>query len=136
MPLTGLLLLQEIFGFMARTRSSETFVALSLLVSVGMGMVAKGLGLTDKAGAFTAEVLLANTNFRAQIQADVLPFKGILLGIFFMDGESTQSGQVAKRSSDQVVRLPKGPSLLSFDSTFFIPSMHNYYFCHPSWESF
>ena len=83
----GSLLLQQIFAIVAKTRSTETFVALSLLVSVGMGMVAKGLGLTDTAGAFAAGVLLANTNFRAQIQADVLPFKGILLGIFFMDGE-------------------------------------------------
>jgi len=40
------------------------------------------------AGAFAAGVLLANTNFRAQIQADVLPFKGILLGVFFMDAGS------------------------------------------------
>jgi len=84
----GSLLLQRIFGVVAQTRNTETFVALSLLVSVGMGAVAKGLGLTDTAGAFAAGVLLANTNFRAQIQADVLPFKGILLGIFFMDAGS------------------------------------------------
>ncbi|KAL7539325.1 hypothetical protein ACHAXR_009182 [Thalassiosira sp. AJA248-18] len=84
----GSFILQRLFGIVARTRSTETFVALSLLVSVGMGTVAKGLGLTDTAGAFAAGVLLANTNFRAQIQADVLPFKGILLGIFFMDAGS------------------------------------------------
>ena len=83
----GSFLLQRLFGIVAKTQSTETFVALSLLVSVGMGMVAKELGLTDTAGAFAAGVLLANTNFRAQIQADILPFKGILLGIFFMDGE-------------------------------------------------
>jgi Kef-type K+ transport system membrane component KefB len=82
----GSFLLQRLFGVVAQTRSTETFVALSLLVSVGMGAVAQSLGLTDTAGAFAAGVLLANTNFRAQIQADVLPFKGILLGIFFMDG--------------------------------------------------
>ena len=83
----GSFILQRLFGIVAKTRSTETFVALSLLVSVGMGSVAKELGLTDTAGAFAAGVLLANTNFRAQIQADVLPFKGLLLGIFFMDGE-------------------------------------------------
>mmetsp|Transcript_29920 Transcript_29920/g.62959 ORF Transcript_29920/g.62959 Transcript_29920/m.62959 type:complete len:709 (+) Transcript_29920:223-2349(+) len=84
----GSIILQRLFGFVAQTRSTETFVALSLLVSVGMGTVAKSLGLTDTAGAFAAGVLLANTNFRAQIQADILPFKGILLGIFFMDAGS------------------------------------------------
>ena len=80
--------LKEIFQVVARTQSSETFVALSLLVCVGMGVVAKSLGLTDTAGAFAAGILLANTNFRAQIQADILPFKGILLGIFFMGAGS------------------------------------------------
>ena len=47
------------------------------------------MGLTDTAGAFAAGVLLANTNYRAQVQADILPFKGILLGIFFMDAGSS-----------------------------------------------
>ena len=84
----GSLVLQRVFAIVASTRSTETFVALSLLVSVGMGAIAKTLGLTDTAGAFAAGVLLANTNFRAQIQADVLPFKGILLGVFFMDAGS------------------------------------------------
>ncbi|KAL7485253.1 hypothetical protein ACHAW6_010853 [Cyclotella cf. meneghiniana] len=84
----GSCLLQGIFSVVARTRSTESFVALSLLVSVGMGAIAQALGLTNTAGAFAAGVLLANTNFRAQIQADILPFKGILLGIFFMDAGS------------------------------------------------
>ncbi|CAJ1908822.1 unnamed protein product [Cylindrotheca closterium] len=84
----GSLILQQIFGMVSQTRSSETFVALCLLVSAGMGEIAKTLGLTDTAGAFAAGVLLANTNYRAQIQADILPFKGILLGIFFMDAGS------------------------------------------------
>ncbi|KAL3944848.1 MAG: hypothetical protein SGBAC_001050 [Bacillariaceae sp.] len=84
----GSLILQQIFRLVSQTRSSETFVALCLLVSAGMGEIAKTLGLTDTAGAFAAGVLLANTNYRAQIQADILPFKGILLGIFFMDAGS------------------------------------------------
>lgn len=81
----GSYVLQKLFALVAKTRSTETFVALCLLVSVGMGVIAKSLGLTDTAGAFAAGVLLANSNYRAQIQADILPFKGILLGIFFMD---------------------------------------------------
>jgi len=83
--LTGSGILRRIFKAVAQAKSTETFVALCLLVSVGMGVIAKSLGLTDTVGAFTAGVLLANTNYRAQIQADILPFKGILLGIFFMD---------------------------------------------------
>lgn len=85
----GSFLLQRLFALVAETRSTETFVALCLLVSVGMGTVAKSLGLTDTAGAFAAGVLLANTNYSKQIQADILPFKGILLGIFFMGAGSS-----------------------------------------------
>lgn len=81
----GSFVLRRIFRLVAEAKSSETFVALCLLVAAGMGAIAKTLGLTDTAGAFAAGVLLANTNYRAQIQADILPFKGILLGIFFMD---------------------------------------------------
>ena len=84
----GSRVLQRIFQAVSETRSSETFVALCLLVSAGMGEIAKVLGLTDTAGAFAAGVLLANTNYRAQIQADILPFKAILLGVFFMDAGS------------------------------------------------
>lgn len=85
----GSLVLRRLFALVAEARSSETFVALCLLVSVGMGAVAKSLGLTDTAGAFAAGVLLANTNYRAQIQADINPFKGILLGVFFMGAGSS-----------------------------------------------
>eukprot|EP00977_Amphora_coffeiformis_P003725 scaffold742_cov165-Amphora_coffeaeformis.AAC.1 len=85
----GSFVLRGVFDLIATTRSTETFVALCLLVSVGIGEIAKGLGLTDTAGAFAAGVLLANTNYRAQIQADILPFKGILLGIFFMGAGSS-----------------------------------------------
>jgi Kef-type K+ transport system membrane component KefB len=85
----GSFVLRQLFRLVAQAQSTETFVALCLLVSVGMGVIAKELGLTDTAGAFAAGVLLANTNYRAQIQADILPFKGILLGIFFMDAGSS-----------------------------------------------
>ena len=81
-------LIAKLFDWVSKAQSAETFVALTLLVSAGMGTLAKSLGLTDTAGAFAAGVLLANTGYRAQIQADILPFKGILLGIFFMEAGS------------------------------------------------
>lgn len=93
----GSYVLRQLFGLIAQTQSSETFVALCLLVSVGMGVIAKSLGLTDTAGAFAAGVLLANSFYRAQIQADILPFKGILLGIFFMDAGSNFDVDLVQR---------------------------------------
>ncbi|KAL1511778.1 hypothetical protein AB1Y20_005064 [Prymnesium parvum] len=86
----AILLAKATFGFgavfqaVADAQATESFVALVVLVAVGMGIIAEQLGLTNTAGAFAAGVLLANTNFRAQIQADIVPFEGILLGIFFM----------------------------------------------------
>ena len=100
----GSLLLRSVFDLVAKTRSAETFVALCLLVAVGMGAIATSLGLTDTAGAFAAGVLLANTNYRAQIQADILPFKGILLGIFFMEAGS---------SFDTSLLMTEAPTILT-----------------------
>jgi Kef-type K+ transport system membrane component KefB/voltage-gated potassium channel Kch len=76
--------LRFVFDFVAASRSTETFVAAALLVAVGMGQVADILGLSASTGAFAAGVLLAGNKYRAQIQADIKPFEGILLGIFFI----------------------------------------------------
>lgn len=76
--------LRFVFDFVAASRSTETFVAAVLLVAAGMGQVADILGLSASTGAFAAGVLLAGNKYRAQIQADIKPFEGILLGIFFI----------------------------------------------------
>lgn len=80
----GSYILRYVFDVVASARSTETFVAASLLVAIGMGEVADFLGLSATTGAFAAGVLLASNRYRAQIQADIKPFEGILLGIFFI----------------------------------------------------
>ena len=80
----GSFLLRYVFDIVAATRSTETFVGAALLVAVGMGQAADMLGLSASTGAFAAGVLLAGNKYRAQIQADIKPFEGILLGIFFI----------------------------------------------------
>ena len=80
----GRLVLRKVFELVAQTKSSNTFVALTLLVALASGIAAEELGLSSSTGAFAAGVLLAGTNYRAQTQADIKPFEGILLGIFFM----------------------------------------------------
>lgn len=85
---TGSFIIRYLFELAAKVRSTDTFVALSLLVAVGMGAIAKNLGLTDTAGAFAAGVLLANSNYKYEISAAVAPFKGILLGCFFLTAGS------------------------------------------------
>jgi Kef-type K+ transport system membrane component KefB/voltage-gated potassium channel Kch len=80
----GRYVLSYVFDVVAEAKSTETFVAAALLVAAGMGVLAENLGLSASTGAFAAGVLLAGNRFRPQIQADIKPFEGILLGVFFM----------------------------------------------------
>ena len=80
----GNVVLRWAFDAVAASKSTETFVAATLLVAVGMGRLAEFAGLSSTTGAFAAGVLLSGNRFRAQIQADIKPFEGILLGVFFL----------------------------------------------------
>ncbi|KAJ8610086.1 hypothetical protein CTAYLR_007079 [Chrysophaeum taylorii] len=80
----GRVVLRRVFAAVAGARSSETFVALCLLVVLGTGALTDAAGLSSTLGAFVAGTLLAETNFRARIEADIQPFRGLLLGLFFV----------------------------------------------------
>jgi Kef-type K+ transport system membrane component KefB len=80
----GSYVLQYIFDIVAAARLTETFVAATLFVAVAMGQAPDFLGLSGTTGTFAAGVLLAGNKYRAQIQADIKPFEGILLGIFLI----------------------------------------------------
>jgi Kef-type K+ transport system membrane component KefB len=103
--------LRRIFQLVARFGSSQTFVATSLLVAAGMGIVADNLGLSSTTGAFAAGVLLAESGYRAQIEADIKPFESILLGIFFV---------TAGASLDPHIVVEQWPTLLAGISTFIL----------------
>lgn len=76
--------LQPIFRFVARARSPEAFIAVILLTVLGTSSLTQILGLSDTLGAFLAGVMLAETKFRHQVEADIKPFRGLLLGLFFI----------------------------------------------------
>ena len=80
----GRLLLQPIYRIVARDHGSEVFIALTLLVVLGTGWATAQAGLSLTLGAFLAGLLLAETEFRLQIEADIKPFRGLLMGLFFM----------------------------------------------------
>jgi monovalent cation:H+ antiporter-2, CPA2 family len=81
--LFGRYLLRPLFRAVARTRSSELFMAASLLVVIGTGLVTAASGLSMALGAFIAGLILAETEFRREIEATIEPFKGLLVGVFF-----------------------------------------------------
>lgn len=82
--LLGRQVIRPLFRFVGAARKPEVFMALSLLVILGTAGATAAAGLSMAVGAFLAGLLLAETEFRHQIDADITPFKGLLLGLFFM----------------------------------------------------
>jgi CPA2 family monovalent cation:H+ antiporter-2 len=82
--LIGRLLLRPMMRSVARARSDELFLAATLLVVIGAGLLAAVSGLSMALGAFVAGLLLAETEYRHDVEMRVEPFKGLLLGLFFV----------------------------------------------------
>ena len=80
----GRLLLRPILRQVAQARSAEMFTAAVLLAAVGGSALTAHFGLSMALGALLAGLLLAETEYRHQIEVDIEPFKGLLLGLFFM----------------------------------------------------
>jgi len=72
------------FHLVARQRSSELFVLNVLLVTLGLGAITEWLGLSLALGAFLAGMLIAETEYRYQVEEDIKPFRDVLLGLFFI----------------------------------------------------
>lgn len=84
MMLGGRFLLRPALRLVAAARSPELFTAFVLLIVLGTGWAMVQVGLSMALGAFLAGLLLSETEYRHQIEADIRPFRGILLGLFFM----------------------------------------------------
>ena len=82
--LGGRLLLRPLFRWIARSNSPEIFTAASLLLVVGIAGLMQLVGLSMALGAFLAGVLLAESEYRRELETDIEPFKGLLLGLFFI----------------------------------------------------
>ncbi len=80
----GLYGLNPFFRFLARWGAREIMVAAALLVVTGAALIMAVAGLSMAMGAFLAGVFLAESHFRHQLEADIEPFRGILMGLFFM----------------------------------------------------
>eukprot|EP00634_Sargassococcus_sp_CCMP2135_P016081 CAMPEP_0198650098 /NCGR_PEP_ID=MMETSP1467-20131203/4729_1 /TAXON_ID=1462469 /ORGANISM="unid. sp., Strain CCMP2135" /LENGTH=707 /DNA_ID=CAMNT_0044385931 /DNA_START=116 /DNA_END=2239 /DNA_ORIENTATION=+ len=80
----GKRLLDNLFYFAAKSQSQEAFLSVVLLTVFGMSALTDSLGLSGALGAFLAGVALSETRYRYQVEADVAPFRGMLLGLFFV----------------------------------------------------
>lgn len=82
--IAGRLILRPVFRSAARAKSPELFMAASLLVVIAASLAAAALNLSPALGAFVAGILLAETEFRHEVEVLIEPFKGLLLGLFFV----------------------------------------------------
>ncbi len=82
--LGGRLLLRPLLRWIARSRTPEIFTAAALLLVVGIAALMQQVGLSMGLGAFLAGVLLAESEYRRELETDIEPFKGLLLGLFFI----------------------------------------------------
>jgi glutathione-regulated potassium-efflux system ancillary protein KefC len=80
----GRLLLRRVFRWIAGSKTPEIFTAASLLLVVAIAALMQFVGLSMALGAFLAGVLLAESEYRRELETDIEPFKGLLLGLFFM----------------------------------------------------
>ncbi|CAG7908777.1 hypothetical protein IGI04_039157 [Brassica rapa subsp. trilocularis] len=80
----GRLLLRPIYKQIAENRNAEIFSANTLLVILGTSLLTARAGLSMALGAFLAGLLLAETEFSLQVESDIAPYRGLLLGLFFM----------------------------------------------------
>jgi len=91
-------LLRPILRVVAETKVREAFTAAALLVVIGTAMLVDAVGLSMALGAFIAGLLLADSEFRHELEADIEPFKGLLLGLFFISvGMSANMGLLSER---------------------------------------
>ncbi len=82
--LAGIYGARPLFRYIHSARLPEMFTAIALLIVIGIGFLMMLLGLSPALGTFLAGVVLANSEFRHELESDIAPFKGLLLGLFFI----------------------------------------------------
>lgn len=82
--LGGRFLTRPLFRFIATTQQREIFTATALLLVVGIALAMQEVGLSPALGTFVAGVVLAENEYRHELESDIEPFKGLLLGLFFI----------------------------------------------------
>ena len=80
----GHFLTRPMFGYLAQAKLPEIFTAAALLLVIGIALLMTLVGLSPALGTFLAGVVLANSEYRHELEADIEPFKGLLLGLFFI----------------------------------------------------
>ena len=99
----GAYLVRPLFRMIAKTGLRELFTAAGLLVVIGIALLMNLVGLSSALGAFVAGVVLATSEFRHELESDVEPFKGLLLGLFFVTVGAGINFSLASEQMGQVI---------------------------------
>ena len=104
----GRYVLRPMLRIVAATRVSEAFTAAGLLVVIATALLVSQVGLSLSLGAFLAGVLLADSEFRHELEADIEPFKGLLLGLFFITVGMSANLQLVREKPLTILGLTLG----------------------------
>ncbi len=104
----GHYLTRPIFRFIAAARLRELFTAVALLLVIGTALLMTAVGLSPALGTFLAGVVLANSEYRHELESDVDPFKGLLLGLFFITVGASIRFDVLRANADEVAAMTLG----------------------------
>ncbi len=105
---SGRFIIRHVFRAIARWGSEETFTAAALLIVIGAALLMESAHISMGLGAFLAGMLLADSEFRHQLEADIAPFKGLLLGLFFIAVGMTANVGLLAESWPSVVAVTAG----------------------------
>lgn len=103
--LAGKFLIVPFLRFIARTRLREVFTASALLIVVAIAYLMQTVGLSPALGTFLAGVILANSEYRHELESDLEPFKGLLLGLFFIAVGASINFQLILENPGQIFAL-------------------------------
>jgi monovalent cation:proton antiporter-2 (CPA2) family protein len=108
----GRYVLRPMLRIVAATRVAEAFTAAGLLVVIGTSLLVSQVGLSLPLGSFLAGVLLADSEFRHELEADIEPFKGLLLGLFFISVGMSANLELVRERPLTIVCLTLGFMLI------------------------
>ena len=124
--LAGKFLSRPVFNFIAGTNLREIFIAFALFLIVGITLAMQFVGLSPALGTFLAGVVLADSEYRHAIETDIEPFKGLLLGLFFISIGASINFNLLFNNAELIALLLFGLILIKFFVLLFIGKMFKF----------
>ncbi|QTH65029.1 cation:proton antiporter [Psychrosphaera ytuae] len=110
----GRYLMNPIFSFIAQSQIREIFTATALLLVIAVALAMQSIGLSPALGTFLAGVVLAESDYRHELESNIEPFKGLLLGLFFISVGASIDFSIFAENPSLIVFLTLGLMILKF----------------------